>query len=247
MKTKHIAQFILLLSFFLTGCNVQNVLQVPTATSTSTYTPHPTNTPLPTSTSTPAPKTQLEKSANGIWIFNDKEAGYQFQFGEKWYLEDVSNLDLVEILERTNHLRTELKIENTPQYFIEPEGMRILGVYTDDTAIDYTAIAFNTSIIVDEGFAQMSIDEIQQRVIASLANHYGFDPQSIDTYLGTNQNNVEYGVVLFNLALNYFQMRLFFKLDKGFGMVTLGFSDNNVDILGPDWALLTSSLQYMNP
>lgn len=248
MKTKRIFQFIILLTFLPISCNFQTVLPfAPTATSTSTNTPRPTNTPLPTSTPTPVSKTHLEKNADGTWIFYDREAGFQFQLGEKWYLEDVSNLDLIEIIERTNVISTELKINNTPQYFIEPEGMRVLGVYTDDTIIDYTAVAFNASFIEDEGFAQMSIEEIQQRIIEVLASNYGFDSQSVDSRLGINQNNVEYGVVFFNLALNYFQMKVFFKLDKGFGIFTFGFSDNNIDILGPDLSLLTSSLQYINP
>ncbi|MFT3893414.1 MAG: hypothetical protein QM730_17435 [Anaerolineales bacterium] len=248
MKIKQIVHFVLLLSISVTSCTPLRV-DPPTATSTSvpTHTPAPTHTPLPTATTTPVPATMLEKQADGTWLYYDTEAGFQFQVGQHWYLEDVSSLDITEIIDRTSKITTELGLKNTPQYFLEPQGMRVLGVYLDETIPDYMSCAFNATHIVDEEFAQMPLQEVQSRVIEVLANNYQKDPQDFNPKISANEHGLEYGVVLFNLALNYLQLKIFFKTEDGVGMITFGFSDKNYETFGPDLKLVTSSLQYTNP
>ncbi len=248
MKIKHIILLTVLFSLCLASCSSVSFSQpVSTQTTTPTSTPVPTSTPLPANTATPLPATMLEKQEDGTWMYFDNEAGFQFQLGKDWYLEDVSSLNVLEIIDRTSKITTELGLKNTPQYFIEPEGMRILGVYTDEDIPDYMSAAFNASYIVDEGFAKMPLEDIQKRVVEILAQTHNLDPKAFDSKLSRNEHGTEYGVVIFNLALNYYQMRIFFKLENGMGMVTFGFSDKNVDIFGPDWALLTTSLKNINP
>lgn len=248
MKIKYFIHLAVLFLVCLTSCS-SPIFAPPTPTSTTipTNTPAPTNTPLPTDTTTPASATKLEKQADGTWAYYDNEAGFQFQLGNNWYLEDVSSLNIEEIVDRTSKITTELGLQNTPQYFLEPTGMRVLGVYMDETIPDYMSAAFNTTHIVDKGFAQMPLQDIQSRIIDVLSNTYKIDPQGFNPKISTNKNGLEFGVVLFNLALNYLQMKIFFKTDDGIGMITFGFSDKNIDIFGPDWALLTSSLKYTNP
>jgi hypothetical protein len=242
MKTKQIIHLAILFSIYLTSCGTQVV-----ATPVSTHMLTPTNTPLPTITATPLSATKLEKQADGTWAYYDNEAGFQFQLGKNWYLEDVSSLNVTDIIERTSKITTELGLKNTPLYFIEPQGMRVLGVYTDETIPDYMSAAFNSSYIIDEDFAKMPLEDIQKRIIEILANTHGLDISAFDSKLSKNEHGTEYGVVFFNLALNYYQMRVFFKLENGLGMATFGFSDKNIDTFGPDWALLTGSLKYIQP
>jgi hypothetical protein len=223
--------------------------QTPTITRTST--PIPTNTVTPTEisvfseTTTPLPLTQLEQLSDSSWKYIDHEAGYKLNLGPNWYLEDVSNLNIIQILERTNRLRSELGISSTPQFAVEPEGMRILGIYLDETIPDYMSSSFATAFIIDKNFAKMSIEEVNNRVIDILIEGYGLDSNSIDNEIITNQHNVSIGVAFYNIGLNYFHMRIFFKVEDGIGMIVFGFSDQNVDIFGPEWSLLTSSLQYI--
>lgn len=241
MKLKHIIHLATLFSIYLTSCSSAG-FAAPTATHTIT----PANTALPAITATPMSPTKLEKQADGSWIYYDNEAGFQFQLRGNWYLEDVSSLNVVEIIERTSKITNELGLKSTPQYFIEPQGMRVLGVYTDETIPDYMSAAFNASYIIDEGFAKMPLEDIQKRIIEILADTHSLELNAFDSKLSKNEHGTEYGVVFFNLTLNYYQMRVFFKLENGLGMATFGFSDKNIDTFGPDWALLTGSLD-INP
>ena len=215
MKARRLIHLVLFFSIWVTSCNSSNLVP-PTSTSTSvpTNTPAATNTPKPTETTIPASTTKLEKQTNGTWRYYDNDAGFQFQLGKNWYLEDVSSLNVTEIIERTSGITNDLGLKNTPQYFIEPEGMLVLGVYTDENIPDYMSAAFNTSHIVDEGFAKMPLADIQKRVIEILAQTHNLDPKAIDSKLSKNESGTEYGVAFFNLALNYYQMRIFFKLEE---------------------------------
>lgn len=217
----------------------------PTPTHTPTITPSPVPTELPTAT--PLPPTRLEQNSDGTWTFYDYEVGYQFDMAETWYLEDVSALTLNQIIGRSNLLKDELEINNVPQFFIQPEGMRVLGVYLDDTLPDYLAVSFSTAHIVDEAFASMRLDEIQSRVIGVVAETYDLDPADIGSEFLVNQYDLEFGVVLYNFSLDFNQMRIFFKTADGIGMIIFGFTEENADTLGPDWAVLTSSLQHIKP
>lgn len=248
MKIKHIVCFAILLSIGLTSCSTSSIASpTPTSTSVSTNTPALTNTPLPTATATPVAAINLEKQSDGTWLYCDNEAGFQFQMGKNWYFEDVSTLDIGEIFERTSKIKTELGLKNIPQYFLEPTGMRIIGVYLDEAIPDYMSAAFNAAHIVDDGFAQMPLQDIQNRIIEILSTNYNKEPKEFHPKIVTNGHGLEYGTVIFNLALNYLQMKIFFKTHDGIGMITFGFSDQNIDIFGPDWTLLTNSLQYTAP
>jgi hypothetical protein len=250
MKVKHIIYLAILLSIGLISCSTLNLsIALPTATSTSvpTNTLAPTNIPLPTTTVVSVHDTKLEKRADGTWTYYDNKAGYQFQLGKNWYLEDVSSLNVEEIIERVPKISIELGLKTTPQYFIEPQGMRVLGVYLDETVPDYTSSAFNATHIIDEEFTQMPLEDVQNRIIEMLSSGYKKDSQDFIPKISTNEHGLEFGAVIFNLSLNYLQMKIFFKTHDGIGMITFGFSDKNIDIFGPDWALLTSSLQYINP
>ena len=252
MKIKSIASLVTLFVICSISCSSLTIMppsptQTPTQTNAPTSTLVPTNTPLPTNTTTPIPSTALEKQADGTWRYSSREAGFEFRLGKNWYLEDVSSLSLVETIDRTSKITTELGIKNTPQYSIEPQGMLVLGVYRDETIPDYLSSAFNAAHIQDDGFANMSLEDIQNRVIEILAQTHNRDPKTFESKLAKNESGVEYSVIFFNLALNYYQMKIIFKLEDGMGLITFGFSENNIDTFGPDWALLTSSLKYTSP
>ena len=259
MKSRYMIGLAIAFSMLLAGCSSPVASPTPLPTGTPTEIPLPTNTPMPTETALPtsAPSAgclstasspiQLEKQADGSWMFCDYEAGFQFQAGKNWYLEDVSALDLMGIMDRASKITAKLGIKNAPQILVEPQGMRVLGIYTDESLPDYMMSGFNAAYVVDEGFAQMPLENMQKRVIEILAQSYGLDTKAFDTALAKNDLGTEYGVVRFNLALNYYQMRIFFKLDKGMGMITFGYSDKNSDTFEPDWTLLTGSLKYTNP
>jgi hypothetical protein len=248
MKSKYTAGSVLLLFILLSSCSPRLVSSpTPTPKSTSTNTPRPTSTKPPATAAAPQSSTQLEIQEDGTWIFYDRDAGYQFELGENWHLEDVSALDLPGIFDRTSELPAELGIGLPPQYIIQPEGTRVLGVYLDETIPDYLSAAFGVAYIVDEGFASMPVEDIQSRVIETLANSYGLDPKTFETTLLKNDHDVEYGLFTFNLVLNFHQMRIIFKAEDGMGMAVFGFSDENMDALGADWGLFANSLQYINP
>lgn len=219
----------------------------PTPTSTPTITPSHTPTQTPTPTPTPIPATQLQQNADGTWTFYDYQAGYQFTMPETWYLEDVSALTVAQIFERTNTLRDELSINNVPLFYIQPEGMRVLGVYLDDTIEDYTAVSFSAAHIVSEEFAALPLKTLQKKLVGFVEQNYEVELEDIGSELFVNQHDLEFGIVLYNLVMDYNQMRIFFKTDDGIVIIIFGFSEGNAEAFGPDWALLTGSLEYIKP
>lgn len=108
----------LMFSSACSGAAIQTV--TPTSTtiklSTETLSPKPTKL-LPTIIPTSQPLTHLLQKEDDSWTFVDYEAGYQFNMGSTWYMEDVSLLDLGQIFGRTSTLREELGIATIPQIF----------------------------------------------------------------------------------------------------------------------------------
>ena len=103
------------------------------ATRTDTATPEPTNTLVPTATAQPAASTALlQPAADGGWIITDHEAGFSFEMTSNWHLEDVADLELLDTIEVALGLKDKLGLSGTSQHLIEPDGMRVLGIYLDD-------------------------------------------------------------------------------------------------------------------
>lgn len=217
----------------------------PTNTATLTPSPIPTETPTPTTTSTPLPSTQLEQHTDDSWTFYDNEAGYQFDMAASWYIEDVSALTIDKLIERAFSVGDEIGLESTPQVFLQPEGMRILGIYTDDTIPDYLSSSFSVSFIANEGFVNMELEGVGDRVIDLVINNHDVELSDIFIDFTENDNNLRFGVVQYPFAATFHQMRIFFKVDQGVVMLIFGFSEENVDIFGPDWQLLASSLKFI--
>jgi hypothetical protein len=257
MKSKkYLAGIALILILVLSACNDKAALtptELPTPTNTPTITPSPTPTktptPIPTSTPspTPLPSTLLEQNTDGTWTFYDYEAGYQFSMGGTWYLEDVSSLSIMEIFERSHNLKDELGITNVPQYYIQPEGMRVLGVYLDDTIPDYLMSSFSSAYLKREDLAGLSLSDLQDQMISFVEGNFDVGTEGVDSDLLDNELGFEFGVVIHNFTTYGYQMRIFFPVDDGIVVIVFGFAETNVDIFGPDWALLTGSLQFIEP
>lgn len=64
--------------------------------------------------------------------------------------------------------------------------MRTLGVYLDDTVPDYLSVSFSSAYIVDAAFAEMTLEEVQERVFFILVQEYDLDPETVDTQILAN-------------------------------------------------------------
>lgn len=241
-----------------TGCDVQAISEfVHTSTPTVTSTPLPTSTPKPTSTPEPTATVYLVPTANPVsqvtmklqddhtWLVTDQEAGYEYQIGGLWYLDDVSTMDVMEIITGTMDYKERLGLSYPPQMFIEPDGMRILGIYRDDSITDYSSLAFNSSHIVDAGLAERSLDEVNRHLVTVLADNYDYTADDFGIAQFTNEYGVEISHIAFTLAHDYYHMKIVFKLDDGIGMMTLGFSNGNYEIIQHDLMMIVGSIRLL--
>jgi hypothetical protein len=240
------------------GCDAQAISElIHTATPTITSTPLPTNTPVPTKTPQPTatvyfiptavPDSQIsmELLENHNWLVIDHEAGYQYEISDQWYLDDVSSMEVMDIVLSTEGFKEKLGLTMPPQMFIEPEGMRILGVYRDDSITDYMSMAFNSTHITDEIVSADTLEDFAAITLNVLANTYGYTEDDFGIAMAENENGLPVITVVFNLALNYYQVKILFELENGFGMITYGLSDQNIDEVQYDLDKVIDSLQLI--
>ena len=253
MKRKPYMILLVLILAISLSCNTQSVVELiktatptPSHTPLPTFTPRPSQTPSPTLTATPVSAVSLVEQEDGDWLFMDYEGGYQFQMDKNWYLEDVSGMDVMEILAFANTLKEDLAIEGVPMYTIEPEGMRLLGVYLDDTVPDYMALSFNSCYLAGNDFADIPLEDMVNRVVNVLAKNYGYELEDFDLAMLTNDQGTEIGMLKYYLTDQYFQLKILFKVDNGFGMITQGMSDLNKESLVLDSVALINSIKVNN-
>ena len=93
----------------------------------------------------------------------------------------------------------------------------------------------------------MSTEAILATVLPVLVSNYDLDVDAVQADIFTNSNDVEVGVLIYDLALDFHHVRFFFHLPGGMGMVIFGYADTNVDILTDEWLAFTRTLTYLLP
>ena len=216
-----------------------------TAAPSATFTVTPGSTPEMVSTPAPSPDTVLEQRDDGVWVYSDNDAGFQFEVGSDWYLEDVSALEVTEILGRTQDIKSELGITGVPVLMVEPDGMRIIGLYLDDSIADYMSVFMNAAYFVSEESASMTLDEFASRFVYAMAENHGLTSEDFEGAKITNENKVEYGAITFPYAENFYQLRIIVKVNAGFYVICFGYSVNNFDVFKDGWGNVVESLRHI--